>query len=249
MLAGLGLCLGLSAASVSPALAQDEASKIDKEAVAAVVAMSERLRALDNFMITADLTQEMVLESGEKLSIVEQIRAEIDRPTGIRMEKTSPSRERVFFFDGETATVWSPIAKFYAEAAFKGTNHDAVVALAEKFDVEIPLSDLFLWGTSEEDVTAIIEANYVGASEIGLRFCDHYAFRNEAFDWQIWIEKDDEGLPCRYEIIDKSDPALPKFQATVVIETEVSFGDRRFTFSKPDGSTQIPFAPVATVKE
>jgi hypothetical protein len=43
--------------------------------------------------------------------------------------------------------------------------------------VEIPLEDLFLWGTSDAPVDKIESAMNAGQDFVGDDLCDHYAFR------------------------------------------------------------------------
>ena len=53
--------------------------------------------------------------------------------------------------------------------------------------MELPLSDLFVWGTPAAPLDKIESAMNAGQDFIGEDLCDHYAFRQGKFDWQIWI--------------------------------------------------------------
>ena len=53
--------------------------------------------------------------------------------------------------------------------------------------MELPLSDLFLWGTPAAPLDKIESAMNAGQDFIGDDLCDHYAFRQGKIDWQIWI--------------------------------------------------------------
>lgn len=226
----------------------DSTSLLDPEALQAAVAMSERLHELEAFSVEADLSWEEVLATGEKILSIEQVTAEVARPSGLRLERSSPGRERIFFYDGKRAVLWGPITRYYAAVAFDGPLSDLAVVLAERYGYEVPLSDLFLWGGDPEDTASIREAKYIGEARIGGRLCDHYAFREEGVDWQLWIDSGEGGLPCRYAIVDLRDPANPLFQATVVVRPVTEFPDSRFSFVPPDDAIEIRFLEAETAK-
>ena len=232
--------LALVAASGS-ATSQATSEAVDPEAVAAVVAMGERLRALKSFSVEAEMSSDEVLESGEKLTHLEHVKADVKPPSGLRLARVSTRRERIFFYDGERAVLWGPTTGYYTSIPFNGGLKDLIVTAAQKYSYEVPLADLFLWGSDEEDAKEIVAGNYVGTAMVGDRVCDHYAFRQNNVDWQIWIDKAEGGLPCRYSIIDLTDEARPMFQATVRIKTGVVFDDARFQFVPPKDAVEIPF--------
>lgn len=214
--------------------------KIDREAVKAVTDMSKRLSELKNFSVEAEMSWEQVLENGEKIMSVEHVQADVLPPHGLRMERTSPGRERVLFYNGNEAVLWGPLTRYYTKMSFDGRIADLAKHLAETYAYELPLADLFLWGREKGDVEAIKAANFIGQDRIGDRICNHYAFRQENVDWQIWIDTEESGLPCRYAIVDLSDPARPVFEATVKIDPDVEFYDKRFTFEAPKDAAEIP---------
>lgn len=222
--------------------AADEAPAVDPEVVQAVKDMGAKLRELPAFSIKAALLWEEVFESGEKTAVIEQVRIDADPPHGLRIERFSEERSRIFYFNGEKATLWSPKIRYYADAEFKGTIAEMIAFASEKHDLELPLADLFLWGTESDDFDAITAARYVGQTLMGDRVCDHYAFRQEDIDWQIWIEDVEALLPCGYMIVDKTDDAHPIFQATVTVTPKTEFADQRFTFAPPEESQRITFA-------
>jgi len=238
------LLVAVAFAAPATATAQDEpadAPAVDPAALKAASAMGERLRALDAFSIEATLSTEEVLASGETLLHLERLSADVSPPGGMRMELRSPGRERVFLYDGARAVLWGPITRYYTAVPFSGTLTALVQETAATYGYDVPLSDLFLWGTDAGDLARVAQAHYVGADYLGDRVCDHYAFRQEGVDWQLWIDTAEAGLPCAYRITDLSDPAQPSFAATLTIGTGAVFDDRRFTFAAPDDAVAIPF--------
>jgi hypothetical protein len=220
---------------------QATSEAVDPDAVSAVVEMGKRLRALKSFSVEAEMSSDEVLESGEKLTHLEHVKADVKPPSGLRVARISTRRERIFFYDGKRAVLWGPTTGYYTSIPFDGRLKDLIVTAAQKYSYEVPLADLFLWGADEEDIKEIKAGNYVGTAMVGDRVCDHYAFRQNNVDWQIWIDKAAGGLPCRYAIVDLSDEARPMFQATVRIKNGVVFDDARFQFVPPKDAVEIPF--------
>lgn len=246
--AALGASLFAGGAIAQTAETTDEPPAIDPEAVQAVKDMGAKLRELPAFSIKATLLWEEVFESGEKTAVIEQVRIDADPPHGLRVERFSAERSRIFYFNGEKATLWSPEIRYYTDVDFKGTIAEMIAFAAEKHDLELPLADLFLWGAVSDDFEAVTAARYVGQTLMGDRVCDQYAFRQEDIDWQIWIEDVEALLPCGYMIVDKTDEARPIFEATITMTPETEFADQRFTFTPPEDSQRIPFATAEDMK-
>jgi len=227
---------------------QDETPAIDPEAVAALVQMGDRLRSLETFSIAADIASEIVLDTGERLTSVHHVSIDARDKTNLRMERTSPTRERILYFDGESASLWGPVTRYYTTVPFSGTNADLITHLANKFGYELPLSDLFLWGLNPEDEKSITQARFIRSAQIDGRLCNQYAFRMEGDDLQMWIDTAEGGLPCAYQIVDRTDEAHPTFFATVDVETIVNLDDNRFTFNPPEDAVSIPFQPLENLE-
>ncbi|MEX2519185.1 MAG: DUF2092 domain-containing protein [Paracoccaceae bacterium] len=229
------------AQSAAPSPAVEDPPAVEPEAIQAMTDMGAKLRDLTAFSVKANLIWEEAFESGEKTAIIEQVSIEAQKPKGLRVERSSPQRQRIFYFNGEQATLWAPEIRFYTMVDFSGTNAEMIVDAAEKYDYQVPLADLFLWGLDPSQFEAITAARYVGQAQFGDRVCDQYAFRQENVDWQVWIEDSEAGLPCGYMIVDLTDEAHPVFQATVEVTPVAEFADSRFTFVAPEDATAIPF--------
>lgn len=239
--------LGLAAALAAGfAQAQDpDAPVLDPEALAAVQAMGQGLRAIEVFSVEAELVSEIVLESGEKLTSVRQVTGHAQAPDKLRYEVSQPGRERIFYYDGRHATIWGPLTRMYAQVPFEGPLAAMIDEITGRYQLEIPLSDLILWGREPDELEAITSAAKLGAARIGGRLCEHYAFRQPDLDWQIWIEAGEtpqDGLPCRYQIVDLTDEARPMFMATLEIRAQQVFDDGRFTFVPPEDAERVRIA-------
>lgn len=248
-----GLAVAMSLALMAgPAFAQtatEAPPAVDPETIAIIKQMGDALRALPAFSVDADLIWEEVMEDGQKITVMENVAIDAQPPTRLRVEQTTPARKRIFYFNGEQATLWAPGIRYYTQVDFKGTIAGMIAEAASKYDYEIPLSDLFFWGADDKDIEAITAAQHVGLASIDGRICDQYALRQEGADWQIWIEDADPPLPCAYSIVDLTDDARPTFNAVVRITSALEFSDGRFTFVPPEDALPIPFETVQDPKE
>src|SRR5688572_2393656 len=198
------------ASPVQDALSPANEPEIEPAAVAAVKQMGEFLRSLDDVEFRAKITRDEVLDSGQTIQQQQVLTAYVRPPTGLRIDAVSAERERQFYYDGKTLTVFGPRTMYYASIDTPPTIREMINAIAEKYELEMPLSDLFFWGTEDDDITAVESAFRVGVDRLGNRLCDSYAFRQEDVDWQVWIERGTEPLPCKLVVTDLSDEARPQ---------------------------------------
>ena len=69
--------------------------------------------------------------------------------------------------------------------------------------------------------------------------CDHYAFRQGDFDWQIWITTGTKPLPRRLVITNRSDEARPQSVSTIDWNLKPTFKNAIFKFMPPKGATAV----------
>jgi hypothetical protein len=149
--------------------------------------MGAYLQTLNRFRASTTLTGERVLADGQKLQHAASATVDAERPDKLRVRMWSVRSEREFVYDGKTFSIYVPAQKYYSSVEFSEPIAGLIGKLEERYGVEIPLSDLFRWGTPAAPVDAIESAMNAGQDFIGNDRCDRYAFRQVNFDWQIWI--------------------------------------------------------------
>jgi hypothetical protein len=240
----LALAAGLVAAAVgAQAQTPEPAAKaaLEPGAVAALEKMGSYLRSLPAFQVRAATTTEDVLDDGQKIqyaSTTDLVAAR--KPDRLRAEVSSDLQERLFLFDGKDFTLFAKRLGVYATAAAPPTIGELTDRLQERYDIEIPLVDLFKWGeSSSADLTGAMD---LGPSAVGGVTCEHYAFRQAGLDWQIWIQLGEYPLPRRLVATTTTDEARPQFTASYDWNLAPSFSESAFTFSPPPDATKIVFA-------
>jgi hypothetical protein len=69
--------------------------------------------------------------------------------------------------------------------------------------------------------------------------CDHFAYRADGVDFQVWIASVGDPLPCRLVITTTDDPARPEYEATLSWDLEPLYDDSMFSFAPQQGVTRI----------
>jgi hypothetical protein len=113
---------------------------------------------------------------------------------------------------------------------------------AEKYGIDIPLADLFLWGGPKATTPSITTATVIGPGSIGGVSCDHFIFRQPGLDWQVWIQKGDYPLPRKLVITSTTDEARPQHSSILTWNLAPAYNDAVFTFNPPASARKIVFA-------
>lgn len=261
-LAAAGLALAVSStpllAQQTPARAKAKAeasaaaaayaTAVEPEARAALDRMGTALRQLTGFTIHSDVTSEMVLDDGQKIQSGGTVDFTVMRPSGLKIVMASDRQKREIYYNGKTLTIFSPALGYYGTVDAPDTIGLMLDAVDRKFGVELPLADLFTFGT-DQAMTARIKSGFVVGSEtIGGQMCVHYAFRQENVDWQIWIRKDESALPCKMVITTTSDTSMPQYTALLTWNTQATPDASTFNFTPPTDAKKITVAEVKAGK-
>jgi hypothetical protein len=221
------------------------APAIEPGATAALQSMGSYLRTLKSFQVTAATTDEDVLDDGQKIQYSGTANILARMPNGLRADVSNDRHERQWLYDGKTFTLFAKRMNFYATVPAPPTIGQLADKLDEEYDLGVPLSDLFRWGSPNFSTAAITGATDVGPSTVGGVTCEQYAFRQADIDWQIWIQKGDYPLPRRLVITTKTDEARPQHTAEFTWNLAPSFNDAAFTFDAPEGAGKVVIAKAA----
>ena len=221
---------------------------IDTGAVNALRRMGTYLRTLNAFQIDANVTTEEVLTDGQKVTLTNDVQLLASRPNKLRVELISDRKQRLFIFDGKDFSLFAPRQKFYSTVAAPGTIADLAKMLEDKYDVDLPLVDLFRWGTDEAQFREITAAKSLGPSTIDDITTEHFAFRQNGLDWQVWIQKGAFPLPLKIVLTTTSDEARPQHVAQYKWNLAPSYNDMAFAVTPPADFKKIAMAEVASTR-
>lgn len=233
LLAQTGAAPAATTAAAEPAL--------DPAAMAALNRMAAYLRTLKGFSLTVHSSGEDVMESGLKIMGQQRVDYVVQQPDKIYAAVTGDKRTRTYYFDGKTFTVRSGEGSYYAQAPFAGTIAQMLKVAADQYDVELPLQDLFRWGAPNSGTEIPYAGFRVGDSKIGDWETDHYVFRQQGVDFQVWIEKGDRPLPRKLVITSLDDPAQPEYVALLFWDLDAKINPEQFTFVPGPDTHKIPW--------
>jgi len=240
----LPLGIGLGSAAQAQEQAVAPVTKPDADALAALNKMGEALRALTAFTVAADVTTEQVLDNGQKLQYGGDLKIEAQRPSGFKIQMDYDHKEREIYYDGKSLTLFAPKVGYYASVPAPATIGATLAAIQDKYGVEIPLADLFQLGVDPALTARIQSGFYVGPEQVRGAACEHYAFRQEAADWQVWIRADGPALPCKMVITTTQDDALPQYVAVMSWDAKAP-AQAAYTFNPPAKAHRITVADVS----
>jgi hypothetical protein len=214
---------------------------VDPDAIAALHKMGEFLRNQQNFSVQARTTTDDLLRSGQKVQFGGTVDMKVRRPDRMRMDIVGDRRNERIFYDGKAFTVFSDRVGFYATAPAPGTLAELKGVLEKRFAFDLPLADLFYWGTENDGTAAIQRAAHVGTANIEGFMCDHYAFRQKDVDWELWIEQGGRPVPRKVVITTTSEASKPQHSMILNWDLGAKFDDSLFTFAPPPNAHQIEF--------
>jgi hypothetical protein len=218
----------------------DHDKDIDKQAVAILQKATGHLMKIDRFRFKADISLDVVQESGQKLQFGKTAEVTIRRPDrmyGVRVR--DDGRRLQFWYDGKTVTLYEESENVYGRIPVPDTIDGMLDYLETIIQTPHPLADLlysdlsFLLDLPESGI-------YAGTSIVGGLACDHLAFRNETVDWQIWVERGKHPLIRKVVITYKTLPGQPQFSAYLEQwDVAPTINDSLFRFISPKGAEEI----------
>jgi len=167
-LTGIALALSLAVlVPVAQAQTPAAATAIDQDAIAALTRMGTYLRSLKAYQIDVAITDEDVLDDGQKIQSESHTNLLARMPNGIRVERSSDRVARLYLWDGKNASLLAQRMNYYATVPAPATVSELIDVLDEQYGIDLPLVDLFLWGAPDWTPAQIKGAMVVGPRRIG----------------------------------------------------------------------------------
>jgi hypothetical protein len=232
-------------AQTAPAGAEKPAANaVDPASIQALKDMGAYLLTLQRFEVSTELTGEDVLADGQKLQHTATADLDVQRPNKVRVLMKSARNERQLTYDGKTLSLYTPAQKYYGTLELEGTLGDVIERLEGQYGMQIPLDDLFRFGTPAAQFDKFESAMNAGQDFVDGDLCDHYAYRVGKIDWQIWITTGSKPLPRKIVITNRTDEARPQSVQMIDWNLKPTFKDAVFKFTPPKGSSKIEIVPV-----
>ena len=198
-------CLGLSTGANA-----DEAYAKNK-----MKAMSDYMAAQKAISFSYDADLEIVTPDHQKIMLANSGKVDLSRPDKLRVMRDGGFSSVAMIFDGKTLTVLHKEANIYAQADVPGTLDHLIDELRDKFHKPVPGADLLMSNIYDQLMPNVTDTKDLGSGVVGGTECDHFAFRTQQVDWQIWIAQGDRPYPCRYVVTTKLVDQGPQYSVQV----------------------------------
>jgi len=217
---------------------------VEDEAVDALKEMSTFLMRASTLEVHGVGSLDVVTNDGQRIQLDGSTTYKIRKPNGFVIDYVSDVKSRRFIYDGKNFTVYSPKLGYYSTVAAPATNREVLQTIYDKFGIALPLADIFKWadGSSDDRIKALRSAYNVGPATIDGVETDHYAFREDNVDWEIWIQQGDQPFPKKLVIVNRNDPAKPTFSSQLRWTLNPTFTDADFAFVPDANAKKIQLA-------
>jgi hypothetical protein len=238
LIVGIGVVMAATA-SGKPA----PKDRIEPKAIDALKTMGSFLRSQQSFSVQTISETDYELDNGQTVRMQKQGDLHVRRPDHLRANVTSDRKDRQFFYDGKTFVMYAPKLGYYTKIDAPPTLNGLADTLETQYGVELPMVDLFRWGTAEAPLDQLTSAQYIGPATVDGVQTDQYAFRQKGADWQLWIERGDKPVPRKILITTTDDPARPQHSVVMAWRLDDKQPDSTFTFNPPKTAAQIDIQP------
>ncbi len=155
----------------------------------------------------------MVRMSGAKESVSLTGVYTVRRPDRFHAKVTG-ARGLETWYDGARLTVAVEQAKVFAQAPMPETIDRTLDAIAERYDLAMPMGDLFYSSAQKALLSDTTTGGYVGTENVGNTPCHHLEFQDVGADWEIWLPLEGEPLPKRFRVVQKRRTGKPMVDVT-----------------------------------
>jgi len=218
---------------------------IEPKAVEVLKQMCDYLKNLKQFTVQAEITEDVLLTSGQRIQCGRSVEASVRRPDRFRAEAVGDTDNRQLVYDGKTITLMDRSKNFYTTIAAPPEIDAALEHGIQAFNLRAPLADLIFTKSYEYLTEGALSGFYVGLSKVQGVPCHHLAFTQKDIDWQIWIENSPTPVPRKFLITDKTAQGLQFTAVFTKWNTSPQLEDGLFTFVAPEKAEKIDILPAA----
>jgi hypothetical protein len=170
--------------------------------------MSTRLAAVTAVSVTTTEIRDIVRASGRKESVSQTGVYTVRRPDRFYAKMTG-GRGLETWYNGKTLTVASHPHKVFAQAPMPDTIDRTLDVLAERYDMALPMGDLFYASPEKALISDTTTGGYVGNETVGDTPCTHLAFKDTGVEWEIWLPVQGDPLPKRLKVVQTARTGKP----------------------------------------
>ena len=236
ILAALALLLAAGQALAGPA--------IDPKAEAVLRAMVTNLQGVNAFSVTEASLVDRVFPNGQKVAFFHKTTVKAERPDKLRAEAAGDDVSGLWLVNGPNLTLYDARTKAYVALDVPPRLDQALGQALAKLRLVGPMVDFLADDPYKSIMDGVLEAVYVGPSEVGGKPCHHLAFRQLTRDFELWIDAGKTPWPLRLAVTDKTLHGDPRTLVEYADWKPVSgFSAKTFAWTPPKDATRVAVAP------
>ena len=224
---------------------------ISVEAGTAVTQMAKTLSAKELSM-TARTIRVYLDDAGQPLHIFQTMKIVVRRPNKLTVQVSGDDGAHDLFYDGKSASIFSPDANEYATIAAPEEIPSALDEVQDKLNVDFPLGAFFSASPEKSLLNDVVAGWQVGTASVDGIDCRHLLLIQRAgIEVELWVENNSEARPHRMIVTYRMLPGQPNFVAEFTgWSTQVHSPDSEFAFQPPADAKKIELgSTIATAKE
>jgi hypothetical protein len=175
--------------------------------------MSARLAAATELTVATTEQRDVVRRSGAKERVSLTGEYTVRRPDRFH-SKLVGGRGIESWYDGKKITLAVQQEKVFAQSRMPETIDRTLDALAERYDMALPLADLFYSSPAKALLSDTTTGGYAGTENVGDTSCYHLAFRDVGVEWDVWLPVTGEPIPKRFRTVAKYRTGQPSTDVT-----------------------------------
>ncbi|MDX2230354.1 MAG: DUF2092 domain-containing protein [Leptolyngbyaceae cyanobacterium bins.349] len=221
---------------------------IEPQAAQILKQMSDYLKGLPQFSVQAEITEDILFDSGQKIQFGRNVTAIVRRPNQFKIYSEGDLSSGQLFYDGKTMTLMDLTQNAYSTVLAPAEIDNALLHAIKTYNLRAPLADLIYTNVYEYLTSGTTVGYYIGLSKVQGQMCHHLAFRKKDIDWQIWIENDSTPVPCKLVITDKQE--VQGLQFTALLNnwnTAPKLDDQTFSFVPPAQAKKVDLLTLPPV--
>ena len=175
--------------------------------------MSDRLAAATQVSVTTSETRDVVRLSGAREAVSGTGEYTVRRPDRFHVKLTG-GRNLESWYNGKVLTIAAHQDKVFAQAPMPESINRTLDVLAERYDMALPMGDLFYGPTAKALLSDTTTGGYVGREDVGGTAHYHLAFQDVGADFELWLPVEGDPLPKRFKVVQKRRRSQPVVDVT-----------------------------------
>jgi hypothetical protein len=209
-----------------------------------VRSMTSTLAAATSISVHVEKMFDDVLVTGEKLQYSGAIDIALRRPDRFTVSYGDDLSAKEAWCDGARLVLYDPRVGVYGELAAAGTIDATLAAVAEKYDLRMPLAGLLSSDAYAAYADRVLEARYIGLHDVNGAAAHHILLADESVQWQLWIDAGERALPLKLVVTALDEPGEPQ---SIFLFSDWNLAadlpDADFEPDVPDGAVRAAFLP------